>query len=37
MQGWIDIKPIPELHLPPVNEFIPTDFSLHPLQPEVIF
>ena len=27
--------PVPELHLPPVNEFIPVDFNLCPPEPEV--
>jgi insulysin len=34
IQKWIDVEPIPELHLPPFNEFIPVDFNLYPSEPE---
>ncbi len=30
IQAWSSAQPIPELHLPEPNKFIPTDFSLVP-------
>jgi secreted Zn-dependent insulinase-like peptidase len=32
---WSSVRPDSELHLPPVNEFIPTDVSLKPREAEV--
>ena len=32
---WTQVQPCPDLHLPPVNEFIPTEFDLKPREAEV--
>eukprot|EP00897_Mesotaenium_endlicherianum_P007056 jgi/Mesen1/6379/ME000329S05544 len=36
LQMWEEAQPCAELHLPPPNEFIPTDFSLRELPPSAV-
>lgn len=34
LSKWTKVQPCPDLHLPPMNEFVPTDFDLKPREAE---